>query len=107
MTAACYLVLAAAAGLAGGGLAGGGLTVVPGLAAATLLGAMLLRRARRAALTDGRTRTWPPWDPGTAPLISSRLRAISTLMTVRFSVVRRTTPMWPAMRLPGNTRPGV
>ncbi len=26
---------------------------------------------------------------------------------LRFSIVRRTAPMWPDMRLPGNTRPGV
>ena len=66
-----------------------------------------LAARRRAALTEGRTITWPPSEPGTAPLISSRLRSASTPMTFRFSVVRRTTPMWPDMRLPGNTRPGV
>ena len=30
----------------------------------------------------------------------------STRTTCRFSIVRRCTPMWPAMRLPLNTRPG-
>ena len=51
------------------------------------------RAARRPALTDGRTSTWPPGAPGTAPRISSRLRAASTSTTRRFSVVRRTAPM--------------
>ena len=72
-----------------------------------LLGAMLLRFARRAAFTDGRTITWPPSEPGTAPRISSRLRSASISTTFRFSMVRRMTPMWPDMRLPWNTRPGV
>src|SRR5690606_42160230 len=77
------------------------------LASAFLFGVMLLRSASRAALTDGRTITSPPSAPGTAPLISSRLRATSISITLRFSVVRRTTPMWPAIRLPLKTRPGV
>ena len=63
--------------------------------------------ARRAAFAAVRTITWPPSAPGTAPRISSRLRSASTRTTFRFSVVARTTPMWPDMRLPGNTRPGV
>ena len=49
----------------------------------------------------------PPGAPGTAPRISRRLRAASMSTTCRFSIVRRTLPMWPDMRLPGNTRPGV
>ena len=72
-----------------------------------MFGVIFTRFARRAALTDGRTITSLPAEPGIAPLISSRLRFTSTSTMRSFSVVRRITPMWPDMRLPGNTRPGV
>ncbi len=55
----------------------------------------------------GRTITVPPAAPGTAPLISSRLRSISTRTTSRFCVVTRSSPMCPDIFLPLNTRPGV
>src|SRR5205814_6095273 len=72
-----------------------------------LAGVVILRVARRAALSDGRTITWPPGAPGTAPRMRSRFLSRSTCTTRRFSVVRRWTPMWPDMRRPLNTRPGV
>src|SRR6185369_13954597 len=58
------------------------------------------------AFTAGRTVTKPPLEPGTAPLISSSWRASSIRMTSRFWVVTVSSPRWPVMRLPGNTRPG-
>src|SRR5690606_824025 len=58
------------------------------------------------ALMAGRTVTNPPLEPGTAPLIKSSWRASSMRITSRFCVVTVSTPMWPVMRLPGNTRPG-
>src|SRR5690606_25844379 len=60
-----------------------------------------------APFAAGRTITRPFGAPGTAPLTSSRLRSASTRTTSRFVIVTRVAPMWPAMRLPGNTRPGV
>src|SRR6266542_477625 len=51
--------------------------------------------------------TRPPLGPGTAPRISTRLRSGSTLATSRLSTVTRSCPMWPAMRRPLKTRPGV
>src|SRR5580693_5898248 len=82
--------------------------LAPGAAAAcALLGARRLRRPWASAFTDGRTITRPPSDPGTAPLINRRLRGTSISTILRFSMVRLRTPMWPDMRLPLNTRPGV
>ena len=49
---------------------------------------------------------WPPSAPGTQPLTSSRPRSLSTRTTGSVCTVRVTLPYWPAMRLPGNTRPG-
>src|SRR5450631_4479579 len=57
-------------------------------------------------LTEGRTTMWPPSAPGTAPLTSRRPRATSTRTTLSVCTVRVSLPYWPAMRLPGNTRPG-
>src|SRR5512146_3016370 len=72
-----------------------------------LVGATVLRSARRAAFRDGRTMTCPPSAPGTAPRTRRRLRSAFTCTILRFSVVRRTTPMWPDILRPLNTRPGV
>src|SRR6476620_8759404 len=57
-------------------------------------------------LAEGRTTMWPPSAPGTAPLPSSRPRSLSTRITGSVCTVRVTLPYWPAIRLPGNTRPG-
>src|SRR5690606_19041837 len=59
------------------------------------------------ALTAGRTITLEPGAPGTAPLISSRFFSASTRTTSRFWTVTRSAPMWPAIFLPLNTRPGL
>jgi len=58
------------------------------------------------AFTAGRTVTKPPLDPGTAPLMSNSWRASSTRTTSRFCIVTVSSPMWPVIFLPGNTRPG-
>src|SRR6266496_1905642 len=58
-------------------------------------------------LTALRTRTRPPFGPGTAPLISSRPRSVSTPCKVRRGAVVRTPPIRPAILTPLNTRPGV
>src|ERR1700679_452376 len=79
----------------------------PLAAVGALFGISFLRRACPVALTEGRTTTRPPSDPGTAPLINNRLRATSTSTMRKFSMVRFLTPIWPDMRLPLNTRPGV
>jgi hypothetical protein len=57
-------------------------------------------------LTAGRTTTWPFFAPGTAPRTSSSERASSTRTMSRFCVVTVSSPMWPVIFLPGNTRPG-
>src|SRR5690606_219720 len=64
-------------------------------------------RLPQAPLAAVRTRTRPPFGPGTAPLMSSRPFSASTAWTVRFWVVTRSLPIRPAMRWPLNTRPGV
>src|ERR1700685_3671570 len=94
---------------AGAAFAAGALAAGPPLAAAAgaLFGINFWRRRRPAALTDGLTMTRPPSAPGTAPLISSKLRGTSISTMRRFSMVRLRTPMWPDMRLPLKTRPGV
>src|SRR5256886_1312084 len=58
-------------------------------------------------LTAGRTTTSRPLEPGTEPLTSRSWRPASTRTISRFRIVRRTSPRWPAMRLPGNTRAGL
>src|SRR5450631_3212486 len=58
-----------------------------------LFGASRFRRACEAAFKAGRTTTRPPSEPGTAPLISSRLRVTSTSTMRRFSMVRFLTPI--------------
>src|SRR5262249_52320518 len=47
------------------------------------------------AFTALRTKTSPPFGPGTAPRMSSRLRSASPSTTWRFSVVTRVLPYWP------------
>src|SRR5690606_3787101 len=64
-------------------------------------------RAAPQPLLAGRTITSPPGAPGTAPLTAIRPRSASTRTTSRFCVLWRTAPMWPAIFLPGNTRPGL
>src|SRR5690606_13888344 len=56
--------------------------------------------------TAGRTITLPSLWPGTAPLTNRRPRSASTRTMSRFWMVRVTSPMWPVIFLPGNTRPG-
>src|SRR5437773_7827329 len=58
-------------------------------------------------LTLDLTMTSAPVGPGTAPLRSRRLRSRSDSTTSRFSTVTRTLPIWPAIRVPLNTRDGV
>src|SRR6059058_4637735 len=53
--------------------------------------------------TAGRTRTSRPFEPGTEPLTSNSCRSASTRTTTRLEMVRRLSPSWPGMRLPGNT----
>src|SRR5581483_1001971 len=60
-------------------------------------------RSRRALVM----RTIPPDGPGTAPLRARRLRAGSMASTSKFLTVTRALPIWPAMRVPFRTRPGV
>src|SRR3546814_11071649 len=57
-------------------------------------------------LTASRISTQPPSDPGTAPRTRIRPRSTSVDTTIRFWVVTRTSPMWPALFLPFHTRPG-
>src|SRR3546814_3783936 len=57
-------------------------------------------------LTASRISTQPPSDPGTAPRTRIRPRSTSVDTTIRFWVVTRTSPMWPAIFLPFHTRPG-
>jgi hypothetical protein len=54
-------------------------------------------------LTVGDTTTLPPLEPGSAPRIMSSWRCASMRTISRFCTVRLTSPMCPAMRLPGNT----
>src|SRR5690606_30183220 len=58
-------------------------------------------------LTARRIISKPWFGPGTDPSISSRFRSVSTRITFKFWTVTRSFPMWPAMRMPLNTRPGV
>src|SRR6185503_2136215 len=58
------------------------------------------------AFTASRTSTQLLSGPGTAPLIRMRPRSASVRTTSRFWVVTRSTPKWPAIFLPLNTRPG-
>src|SRR5690606_8435535 len=60
-----------------------------------------------AALTALRMRTRPPAGPGTEPRRRMRLRSESPSTTSRLRVVVRTLPVWPAIRMPLNTRAGV
>src|SRR5439155_3954646 len=48
-----------------------------------------------------------PAAPGTAPRSSNRCRSGSELTTSRFRTVTRSLPIWPAIRVPLNTRDGV
>ena len=61
---------------------------------------------RRLGSTGARS-TSPPGAPGTAPRDQQQAAlGVDAGRPRRFCVVRVTSPMWPAMRLPGNTRPG-
>src|SRR5690606_40006116 len=61
----------------------------------------------QAPFAAERMTTRAPLAPGTAPLTRMRPRSTSTAWTVRFCVVTVSVPMWPAMRRPLKTRPGV
>src|SRR5215831_4579015 len=94
--------LAAAAGLAAGAAAG--------LAAGAPAWAAALGLPEgpfgRIVFEVGRTTMSRPRLPGTEPLTSSSCRSASTRTTISPCAVRFTAPRCPAMRLPGNTRPG-
>src|SRR5690606_28602529 len=62
---------------------------------------------RTDSATAVRTRTTPPFGPGTAPLTSSRPLSASTACTVRLGGVGRALPTGPARGMPWNTRRGV
>src|SRR5439155_614190 len=51
--------------------------------------------------------TRPPGGPGIAPFTINRLRSASTATTSRLRTVTRSLPIWPAIRVPLNTRLGV
>src|SRR5581483_3937722 len=53
----------------------------------------------RARLTASRIVIQPPLAPGTAPSTMISPRATSVLTTLRFWVVTRTSPIWPAIFL--------
>src|SRR5450432_2347056 len=63
--------------------------------------------ASSGVLAALRTSTRPPLGPGTAPLISSRPRSVSTRYSFSIGVVVRIPPIRPAIRTPLKTRPGV
>ena len=58
-------------------------------------------------LSEKNTLTKPFLEPGMAPLTNNKLRSLSTLRTSRHSSVTCMLPIWPAIFLPLNTRPGV
>src|SRR5581483_1118232 len=60
-----------------------------------------------ARFTASRTNTRPPVGPGTEPRTSRRPRSASPSTTCRLSVVTRSWPYCPAIRVPLNTRAGV
>src|SRR5882762_3487098 len=49
---------------------------------------------------------YPPFDPGTLPSTTSRFSSLSTPSIRRLRIVIRTSPIWPDIRLPVNTRDG-
>src|SRR5216684_1780851 len=49
---------------------------------------------------------YPPFDPGTLPSTTSRFSSLSTPSIRRLRIVIRTSPMWPDIRIPLNTRDG-
>src|SRR6202040_1058056 len=49
---------------------------------------------------------YPPFDPGTLPSTTSRFSSLSTPSIRRLRIVIRTSPMWPDIRMPLNTRDG-
>ena len=65
----------------------------------------LLALLLRGAFTDGRTMTWPPSAPGTAPRISSRLRSTSISTILRFSSCGERRPCGRTCACPGTRGP--
>src|SRR5690606_17488219 len=57
-------------------------------------------------LTASRIMIQPPLAPGTEPCTMMRPRSTSVRTTLRFCVVTRSAPRWPAIFLPLNTLPG-
>src|SRR5581483_4378501 len=57
-------------------------------------------------LTASRTKIQPPLAPGTEPSTMIRPRSTSVFTTLRFCVVTRSSPIWPAIFLPLKTLPG-
>src|SRR5258708_815687 len=49
---------------------------------------------------------YPPFDPGTLPSTTSRFSSLSTPSIRKLRIVIRTSPMWPDIRIPLNTREG-
>src|SRR5467141_2667812 len=90
----------------GAGLAGCGAGLA-GCAAAFGAAGLAAWTTGLETLTAGRTTTSRPLEPGTEPLTSRSCLWASTRTISRFRIVRRTSPRWPAMRLPGNTRAGL
>src|SRR4029077_1110243 len=74
-------------------------------------GSLLGRRHGQASfcarLAAERRTSRPPLGPGTAPLSRIRPFSASTAWTVTFWVVTVSRPIWPDIRTPLNTRPGV
>src|SRR5467141_1749584 len=86
---------------------GAGVAGLAGCAAAFGAAGLAAWTAGLETLTAGRTTTSRPLEPGTEPLTSRSCLSASTRTISRFRIVRRTSPRWPAMRLPGNTRAGL
>ena len=57
-------------------------------------------------LSDKKTLTKPFLEPGIAPFTNNKLRSLSTRRISRHSSVTWLFPIWPAIFLPLNTRPG-
>src|ERR1700676_1915295 len=63
-------------------------------------------RRSRGGFFDLLITIYPPFDPGTLPSTTSRFSSLSTPSIRRLRMVIRTSPMWPDIRIPLNTREG-
>src|SRR4051794_36660894 len=63
-------------------------------------------RRSRGGFFAFRITTYAPLGPGTAPSTSSKLSSLSMPRIFRLRTVTWSTPMWPDIRIPGNTRDG-